>query len=282
VADHSPGATGAIDEVFVVSWNLHVGSADVHEFIGQLREGRLTGGSPVGHFVMLVQETFRGGSTVPDPMPEDGLSARPILYPDSRGERHGADAIAREAGLFVAYAPSMRNGPRPNPKTGLCEDRGNAIFSTLPLADITAVELPMLNQRRVAVLGHLRGRTSAGAAIDLQLGSIHFDLKAAPWGRSAQARAIARVADAPASIIAGDLNVLPYFESTVAIMKSAFPHSRLEDRNPTHMAAVKRRIDFQFCRLADGWHAMPYSRVPDPYNSDHYPLIGLVKFSAAK
>jgi endonuclease/exonuclease/phosphatase family metal-dependent hydrolase len=213
-------------------------------------------------------------------MPLDAISARPILYPDSRGERHDAESIARHVGLFVAYAPSMRNGPRPNPRTGECEDRGNAIFSTLPLEAITAVELPLLTQRRVAVLGHLRGRTTSGGAVDLQLGSIHFDLKATPWGRSAQARAVAEAADAPACIIAGDTNVLPFFEGTLAVLTSAFPQSDLHDAKPTHIAHINRRIDFQFCRMDACWHMTPYVRVPHLYGSDHYPLIGFVKFSA--
>ena len=48
----------------------------------------------------------------------------------------------------------MRNG-RP-PQTD--EDRGNAILSTEPLADLTAIELPFEQQRRVAVAATLRSR----------------------------------------------------------------------------------------------------------------------------
>jgi endonuclease/exonuclease/phosphatase family metal-dependent hydrolase len=282
VANYAQPADRPVDQMAIVSWNVHVGSADVDLFLGHLREGRLTGGAPVQDFVMLVQETFRSGAAVPNPMPAGAISANPILYPDSRGERHDAESIARSAGLFVAYLPSMRNGPRPNPRTGECEDRGNAIFSTIPLDDISGIELPLLTQRRVAVLGHLRGRTSGDAPVDLQVGSLHFDLKATPWGRSAQARAVARAADAPACIIAGDLNVLPWFEDTLSILTKAYPQSVHSDLSPTHRAAIDRRIDFQFCRIGDGWHALPYTRVPDLYGSDHYPLIGFVKFSPAR
>ena len=47
----------------------------------------------------------------------------------------------------MLYAPSMRNGE----SAGGGEDRGNAIVSTLPLADPTVIELPLERQRRVVV-----------------------------------------------------------------------------------------------------------------------------------
>jgi endonuclease/exonuclease/phosphatase family metal-dependent hydrolase len=272
-----PG-TRPLDSVVIVSWNVHVGSGDIHVFLQHLIDGQFTGGEPVREFVLLLQETFRSGPAVPNPLPAGARTARSILYTDSQGQRYDAESIARSAGLFVAYAPSMRNGPFPNPRTEQCEDRGNAIFSTMPLEDITFVELPLLYQRRVAVLAHLRGHTSKGAPVDLQLGSIHFDLKATPWGRSAQARAVVKAADAPMCIIAGDTNVLPFFERTLSVLTRAFPQSDLHDVRPTHIAHINRRIDFQFCRLGGDCKALPYVRIPNLYGSDHFPLVGSVRF----
>ena len=92
---------------------------------------------------------------------------------------------------------------------------------------------------------------------------------------------MAKAANAPDCIIAGDTNVLPFFEGTLSVLTKAFPQSHLHDARPTHIAHINRRIDFQFNRLNAACQAMPYVRIPNLYGSDHHPLIGMVKFSPA-
>ena len=85
IANFAAPGERALDQVAIVSWNVHVGSGDIHVFLQHLTDGQLTGGEPVREYVLLVQETFRSGSAVPNPMPLDAKSARPICIPIVRG-----------------------------------------------------------------------------------------------------------------------------------------------------------------------------------------------------
>src|ERR1043165_8340994 len=55
----------AIDELTFVSWNAHLAEGQLDALIAKLRAGDLTGGKPVAHFVLLVQELYRRGDAVP-------------------------------------------------------------------------------------------------------------------------------------------------------------------------------------------------------------------------
>ena len=76
--------------------------------------------------------------------------------------------VTRRLKLAAFYVPSMRNG-EPGVTT---EDRGNAILSTLPLSDLTAIELPLERQRRVA-LGATVTVTPPGGARDAASSRLH-------------------------------------------------------------------------------------------------------------
>jgi endonuclease/exonuclease/phosphatase family metal-dependent hydrolase len=274
--DHRQGSDDTADRLTLVSWNLHVGGGDVAEFLHDLRTGVLTG-APVEHFVLLVQETFRAGTGVPV-WRNDVRGPSAIHACGVSGARSDVETIARDQGLAFLYVPSMRNGCDAHPLTGMCEDRGNAILSTLPLSSFIAVELSMLHQRRVAVLASVGGRTSDGSRWELQVASVHLDVKSLPRGRTRQAEAIVRVATAPASIIGGDLNVLPWIERAPRVFREAFPDGIEADRRHTHTNALRNKIDYQFYRLTPQMRPLPTVRAHGPYNSDHYPLIGGVLF----
>ena len=134
---------GAISRLLVVSWNVHVGGADLDELMAKAL-GPLSSNDT--GLVILVQEAFRSGVDVPESLPRD------LDMPSSiRPRRPTPDIVglAEKLGMFVAYVPSMRNGSATAIESR--EDRGNAILSTEPLSDVRAIELPFGRQRRVAV-----------------------------------------------------------------------------------------------------------------------------------
>ncbi|MDB4951334.1 MAG: Endonuclease/Exonuclease/phosphatase family protein [Gemmatimonadetes bacterium] len=158
------------DSIPVVTWNVHVGGGDLPAFVDSLRAGRLTDGVPVRDFVLLVQEAWRRDTLRIPTAPADSRSAHRIHETAPGGETVEIVDAARRLGLSLAYVPSMRNG------AGVAEDRGNAILSTLPPADVRAVELPFENQRRVTVSATFGGAADAdGCRAAVRLTSAHLD-----------------------------------------------------------------------------------------------------------
>ena len=102
-------------------------------------------GQPVSDFVLLLQETYRSGDAVPSLLDVHWASA--IFGAGPRSPRVEAIRLAERLGLASIYVPSMRNGP-PGVTS---EDRGNAILSSARLRDLSAIELPLERQRRVAI-----------------------------------------------------------------------------------------------------------------------------------
>jgi hypothetical protein len=151
----------------VVSWNTHVGAADLDRFTADLEAGRLTA-RPVAGFVLLLQETYRAGDAVPSTRDVKWASA--ILGAGSRSSRVEAVGFAARRGLSAIYVPSMRNGP-----PGVtAEDRGNALLSTARLIDPRATELPLERQRRVAVAATVMVKTGSAPALPVRLVTTHF------------------------------------------------------------------------------------------------------------
>jgi endonuclease/exonuclease/phosphatase (EEP) superfamily protein YafD len=63
-------------------------------------------------------------------------------------------------------------------------------------------------------------------------------------------------------------------------LREAFPDSPEPVPEITYVHGnVRRRIDYMFFRLPDGWSAH-YERIDRTYGSDHYPLLGWVKIGA--
>jgi endonuclease/exonuclease/phosphatase family metal-dependent hydrolase len=276
----APIATAAplpsLDELVMVSWNAHLAEGELAGLVGKLRSGALTGGRPVAHFVLLVQELYRRGD-VPafDPRDRSAHAIRP-RDPESRD----IDDHAASLGLSILYVPSMRNGPE------LSEDRGNAIISTEPLLDPFALELPLARQRRVALGAAVQVRTSDGAK-RLELIDAHLEPVSSPkslWvfknPRAGQVHAILDVLNAPryangavaGVVLGGDFNTVRggAGEDAYHLARAWSNSLAREDARNTHMMG---RLDYLFFRLADGWTAST-DRLDERFGSDHYPVIG--------
>ncbi|HXH06309.1 MAG TPA: endonuclease/exonuclease/phosphatase family protein [Vicinamibacterales bacterium] len=270
-----------VDHLAVVSWNVHVDGGDLLRFVRDLRAGRFTRGRPVRHFVLLLQEAWRAGPRVPLRPPEGARFPRGIdAGPSGRGPLDIV-AAARVLGLSLYYAPSMRNGEGGDGDRSAA-DRGNAILSTLPLADPIAVELPFEHQRRVAVMATLRAAGAEGVPLELPVVSVHLDALArrqrlwiptAIAARGRQARALGEVLPRNGPLVlGGDLNT--WFgpgEPAVQVLMRHFPRTPRPPRQPT--AALGRLLDYLFFRPPAGWRA-EYWRVTSKYGSDHHPLVG--------
>lgn len=272
-----------VDSLLVVTWNVHVGGGDLRSFIADLRSGRLTGGGPVQHFAILLQETYRAADHVPDPAPGAEWAGEIAEHPPA-GERTPIDQLARDLGLSVVYVPSMRNGGAR--RRGEREDRGNAILSTLPLEQPVALELPVARQRRVAVSARVRGRSSAGATWELQLTSAHLENRGAADLVGVRARArqaewlMQALPPAEAAVLGADLNTWvrgPGEEAKQAVLPWFPQTARALPPGPTHQAFVifRARLDYLFARVPGG-RMTGYERVHDRYGSDHHALVAWI------
>jgi endonuclease/exonuclease/phosphatase family metal-dependent hydrolase len=255
----------------VVSWNIALGSGDVATLFRSVQHEH-----PGQDVVLLLQEAFRGGPEVPH-APEHGEFARKIRGVSDRE----IDDVAKALGVSLVYVPSMRNGA-----PGLSdEDRGNAILSTLPLEDITAIELPFERQRRVAVAATVRGRTTTGEAWHLRVVSAHLDNMAgasrvwigAEYARLRQARGLREALNgADSLLLAGDFNTwFGFKDAAYRETAAAFPQTRVTDTRRTFMGLL--RLDHVFYRLPPTWRTT-VRRGESSLGSDHYPLITTLQF----
>ena len=277
----APASTAAslpsLDDLVVVSWNAHLAEGELGDLVEALRAGALTGGRPVAHFVLLVQELYRRGDDVPE-FDERDRSAHAIRprHPESPD----IDDHAASLGLSILYVPSMRNGPDRR------EDRGNAIISTEPLLDPFAVELPLVRQRRVALGAAVQVQTSEGPK-RLELMDAHLEPVSSAktlWvfknPRAGQVRAVLDALDAPryasnaviGIVLGGDFNTIQSGadEAAYHLARTWGTGFVTEDSRNTHLMG---RLDYLFFRMADGWTAST-RRLDERFGSDHYPVIG--------
>jgi endonuclease/exonuclease/phosphatase family metal-dependent hydrolase len=267
-----------LDELTILSWNAHLAEGDLDGLIAQLRSGALTGGRPVSHFVLLVQELYRRGDEVPAFDDRDrsafAIRARDPEVPD-------IDDHAAALGLSMLYVPSMRNGRE------LREDRGNAIISTEPLLDPFALELPLARQRRVALGAAVRVQTGEGVR-RLEVVDAHLEPLSSPktlWvfknPRVPQVRAVLELLDRPrfsdrtqtaGVVLGGDFNTVRSGagEDAYHLARAWATSLAREDARDTHMMG---RLDYLFFRSAAGWTAST-QRLDERFGSDHYPVIG--------
>jgi endonuclease/exonuclease/phosphatase family metal-dependent hydrolase len=279
--DGNSGGPIILDSLVVVTWNVHVGGGDLVQLVSDLRHGLFTDGRPVEDFVLLLQEAYRAGVQVP-------AVARPGSYPERilvlppKGERLDILQTAERLGLHVVYVPSMRNGVGVEP----AEDRGNAILSTMPVTETTAIELPYEAQRRVAVAATVQAHGADGEPWSLRVVSAHLDNRSRVTrfldtfgpGRARQARALTDAVADPSAVVGADLNTWSagFLESAVSILKASFPATP-PTLDPTYnQRFLSRKLDHFLVRLPDGWSAT-VRRGGTPYGSDHYPLIGMVR-----
>jgi endonuclease/exonuclease/phosphatase family metal-dependent hydrolase len=262
--------TGDISRLLVLSWNVHVGGADTDELIARMLERSSEEGTGL---VILLQEAFRAGADVPESYPAE------LRVPSSiRPRRPTPDilGIAERFGLWVAYVPSMRNGPATSLEER--EDRGNAVLSTEPLSDIRAIELPFGKQRRVAVAATVTPRATLAP---IRVIATHFDTNG---DRVAQAKGLSErivsLGNEPV-IVGGDLNARRGFrDPTVAAvsrqtsLESCGTHrtNRWPLRLDVPLFFVVGRLDFMFSTLASDV-TRRCETLPHAYESDHLPLL---------
>jgi endonuclease/exonuclease/phosphatase family metal-dependent hydrolase len=264
--------TSPVDELTIVSWNTALGAGDVPRFAAALPPDR--------PMVLLLQEVYRGGPEVPGILPPGAAFARRQGGAAAGSRYPQIEQIAAALGLSLYYVPSMRNG---SPAVS-SEDRGNAILSSLPLDDLTAVELPFERQRRVAVAATISGVTSTGTPWRLRLANAHLDNTfnplrlslASEYGRTRQARGLlSALDDQQPLILGGDFNTWSGFsDQAYRTLARRFP-ATVVDRRATFRGWL--RLDHLFFRLAPGWTA-GFRRADERFASDHFPLVGSVRF----
>jgi endonuclease/exonuclease/phosphatase family metal-dependent hydrolase len=271
--EHTDGAPAG--RLVVVAWNTNVGGGSIKRLVRELAAGELTEGRPVPHYVLLLQEVFRSGDSVPAEPPADALAPRAIQHAPEGEARMDVLELARELDLHAVYAPSMRNGLVTR------EDRGNAILSTLPLEEPLAVELPLERQRRIAL--------AATVSLDgtaLRVINVHLDNFAAPssfhrgfgTGRERQARWIeAQLRNAPVAVLGGDLNTWydEAEEGAISFLRRSFPFPELLPIQGTLLLpfGLSRQVDYLLFRLPPGGRA-GYRPLTESFGSDHLPLLG--------
>ncbi len=274
VRSHS-AAQRAADSIVLVSWNVAVGAGDVDALVSELRRAH-----PASELVLLLQETYREGPDVPAMILSDAVVPRRLGGNRPRGFRD-VESIAERSGLNVYYVPSMRNGTSMRPG----EDRGNAILSTLPLEDLSALELPFERQRRVAVAATASGVAPDGGTWRIRFVSAHLDnlagarrlwVAGSVFGRSRQARALVdHVRGDDVAVVGGDFNTWFGFADLAFVeTRRSFPDTNVTDRRPTFLNLL--RLDHLFFRVPDAWNAS-FIRAAHPYGSDHWPLIATIR-----
>ena len=265
------------DTLTVINWNIALGAADVPRLVESVRR-RIGREAPL---VLLLQEAYRRGADVPSALLRDDVVAGRLGSTAPNGRREDVDALATALGLGVYYVPSMRNGA-PSESD---EDRGNAILSNMPLAELAAIELPFERQRRVAVAATLSG-ISRRTPWKLRVVSAHLDnivglrrgwVAGGEYARARQARGLVSLLDPEMpTAIGGDFNTWFGFSDQAYIETArAFPETHVSDARPTFLGLL--RLDHLFFRLPDGWRA-DFRREDERYGSDHYPLVATIRF----
>ena len=273
------GGPRVFDGAFaVVSWNVHVGAGDVDALVRDLRAGRLTGGAPITQFVLLLQEAHRAGHDVPSGRLRGVKWASAERPPRPCGaRREDIVAVASRLRLNLVYVPSMRNGA----PLETDEDRGNAMLSTGILSDVTAIELPLERQRRVALQAIVPVRANDGAEVPVAIVDTHFTNMVMHhlWvlsesGRMRQARALAgALPRTGALVVGGDFNA--WFGFHDAAYREMTKVARPAPDQDRRASFGPMRLDHLLFRLPAGWRAV-VRRGDDRYGSDHYPLIATV------
>ncbi len=277
-----------LGSLLIVSWNTHVGGADLSRFIQDLRIGKLTSDEPIHDFVLLLQEVFRTGPAVPDFISSNIRTGSYIKTNPPSGARMDIIKTARKHRLSLFYVPLMRNG-RPE-ESDMPEDRGSAILSTLPLSSLIAVELPHERQRRLAIGGNLSGRTADGVVWTVRVVSVHLENRARwsevyrSFGRARlrQAKAIVKAfSGTTPTVLGGDFNTWSdqWNEPAIRYMEQFFDRpAAFSSLGTTKRSFLipERMVDYLFFRLPRDWTGA-YQRVDHLYGSDHYPLLGRVQ-----
>lgn len=281
----APASVVTTGSLAVVTWNIHIGAGDVPGLVKDLKAGRFTDGKPVEQFVLLLQEVYRSSPDVPKSVAGGAPKTKSHTVAQGATKRVDIVETAKALGLELFYVPSMANG-QPSADAPL-EDRGNAILSSLPLHDLTAIELPFEAQRRVAAAATINGLTASGKPWSLRVVNMHLDNKSRPSrflqsmgaGRTRQARALVEaLAKDTAAVIGGDMNTwgMGFMEGSIGVLEQHFPLPA-KHTNEATFAMAGLKLDRLMFRLPEG-KVSETRRLPDRRGSDHHPLIGTIDF----
>jgi endonuclease/exonuclease/phosphatase family metal-dependent hydrolase len=269
------GLPPALDDLVVVTWNAHLAEGRLTQLVDALRSGLATG-TPVRHFVLLLQELYRRGDDLP-PFAAGARSAHAIRARDPASP--DVNGYATSLGLSLLYVPSMRNGP------DLFEDRGNAILSTEPLSNALGIELPFERQRRVAI-GAAIPVVLNGVNSTLRVVTTHLEPVSSPrslwFFRDPRRRQVGALLDLvtasrfeddvawSGTILGGDFNTVQGGVDERAYRAARAWGDSLgdEDRRATHILG---RLDYVFTRLPEGWSGAT-RRIGEKFGSDHHPV----------
>ena len=246
--------------VFVVSWNVAIGSGQVNGLMTLLRTEERQANRPDPEFILLLQEAIR----------------------DAEGSPDSVLSLSAQFGMDAVYIPSMANAGA-GAAAG-ARDRGNAILSTLPLHDLMAVELPFVRQRRVAIAAAVDVN-----GLDLTVVSVHLSTResllrgslfSAPHARGRQASAmLAALGSLRRSgpiIVGGDFNTFAGSgEPAIRLMQQRF--ARIACGSPiTHQWGLS--LDYLFSTETS--IVEDCGRLRNRYGSDHHPLVARLERAA--
>ena len=308
VPDRASSMPPGPDSLRLAIWNTNAGAGDLLAFVtqelgldcGTTRATRGETDSPP-HFVLLLQEAFRRSDEIPilDP-------TRWVPPASAEKERQTARldvvSVARTCGLSLLYVPAARNGAEA--RDDVREDKGNAVLSTLPLSNVTAIELPFENARRVVVSATVRGASNR----NLRVASIYLLTMATPWrilttGNGSRLREALALIDAlekierrearerrvdagpertVSTLGGGDLNTWSTRETALQHLREYFRDSPAALSEPTRGAFP---TDHLLLRAGDPGAGEPdaieagsYRRVERTFNSDHHPIVAWLRF----
>jgi endonuclease/exonuclease/phosphatase family metal-dependent hydrolase len=269
-------ATSSRGDLLIIGWNVAVGAGDVERLVRTLEEQERKAGRGEPDFVLLLQETYRAGTAVPT---EYSASARfPRRIAHGSRQHRDIESLAAKLGMHFVYVPSMRNGGFVRGEQS--EDRGNAVLSTRPLREPTAIELPIEHQRRVAVAATLDASglplTVVSVHLDARRPVLHGSIFSGPIARTRQASALvdalSRARASGPVIVAGDFNTLAGVrEPAIRTMERGFVRASCGSLI-THSWGLP--LDHVFA--SDAGLLSECARFPDRFGSDHHPLIARV------
>jgi endonuclease/exonuclease/phosphatase family metal-dependent hydrolase len=247
--------------LIVVSWNMAVGDGDLRLLLKEVQKRHGD-----ADLILLLQEAYRA-KTPPADCPAGSRRVKAL------GMHRPSDTadileLASRHGLSGVYAPSMRNGQ--NCMAEPREDRGNAILSTLPLSDVTAIELPFAKERRVAVAAVVHdGDRRIGVV------STHFDTTS---GHRRMAEAISQTMSIlewkDRVVVAGDFNSGLPLDSGIREMKEHFKELDCGG-GATHKLGT--RLDHIFIGTGDAPFACQTGDPSQRFGSDHSFLIAVLR-----
>jgi endonuclease/exonuclease/phosphatase family metal-dependent hydrolase len=275
-----PISPSAVTSLAILNWNLWIGRGRLAEVVGRVRE------STDAPLVVLAQEAFRADASVP----HRSVARRAAGgVPPRVVPRADIVELAEMLRLNLRYVPSMRNG------TG-ASDRGNAILSDLPLAQVRGFELPFVLQRRVPLVATLP--VAEGA---IQIVNAHLDPRGPAGarvvggeGRARQTRYLLdRLAD-DLTVLGADLNLSRGRRERAwrLLDQSGFTTGVPAVRQPwRHTFHALPRLVLDYLLLRDGAGRVAsasverldehlHDRGATVFGSDHHPLLARIELHA--